>query len=64
MWLQDTDVPEEVERLVEKMENQWNKILARSDAELGGVTAQDCAAVTGALEELTSEMEDFGIFEE
>lgn len=54
---QDTDDPDAVHTLMGKMAKQWGALLARSDSELGGVSAADRQAVRAAFQALQAKVE-------
>ena len=52
-----------MEKLANKADRQWAKLWARSDAELGGISAADRAAVDAACQALREEMEQYCLVE-
>ncbi|GAB4818630.1 hypothetical protein N2152v2_005676 [Parachlorella kessleri] len=58
-WYMDTDDPEAVGAIVEKMDHQWGKLFTRTDEELGGVSQDDRQAVDIAWEELKGQIADY-----
>ncbi|PRW32993.1 glycine betaine ABC transporter substrate-binding [Chlorella sorokiniana] len=62
-WFTDTDVPEEVEKLLTTFDRLWAKVLARTDGELGGVTAADREAVEAARQALREGIEEYCLME-
>ncbi|WIA20683.1 hypothetical protein OEZ85_005056 [Tetradesmus obliquus] len=60
-WFQDTDVPEVVEAIYEKLRTQWVKLQKRSDEELGGLVVEGAAsskeAFSAFLQALADELQ-------
>jgi hypothetical protein len=58
-WIADTDVPEEVEKILRKMKSVWKKVLERSDAELE-IDPVTRSSVIAMIKQFGKDAKDFG----
>lgn len=55
-WYMDTDVPEDVEKIMKKLTAAWGKVWARPDEELGGVSEQERQLIRDKFKEMKDEV--------